>query len=92
MTRAMIPHGDRRDGAESGRIEGEITLLGPLNDDIVSVFVLGQDIGHRPRRILRSQAVEDIAKRALILELTLKGSDLARRYGAGITDRNFSQE
>lgn len=88
----MIPHGDRRDGAQSGCVEDEIPVSGPLHDDIVRVFVLGEDVGDGARRILAAQPREHVAERALILQGSPKGGDLSSSDGAGTTDGDFSHD
>jgi hypothetical protein len=41
--RAMVPHGDRIDGAESGRVE-DVEAVCFLDDDVVREFVLHDDL------------------------------------------------
>ena len=72
MIRAMIPHGDRRDRAESGCIEDEVALIRPLDDDVMRVLVLGQDVRDRSRGLLSTEPGEHVAERSLILQLTLE--------------------
>lgn len=42
--RLMVPHGDRRDRSQSGRIEAEIDRRVGKND-IVSILILRDDLG-----------------------------------------------
>ena len=91
MIRAMIPHGDRRDGAQSGCIENQEPLVRPLDDDIVSVLVLCENVRHGARRLLGPQPGEDVAERALFLQLGLQCGDLAGSDTARTTNRNLSQ-
>lgn len=91
MGRAVIPHGDRRDGAESGCVEDEKASIRPLNENIVRVLVLGEDLGNRARRRLSAHPLEDIAERALLRELDLKVSKLRGVNVAGGGYGNLSQ-
>lgn len=92
VVRATIPHGDRRDGAKSRRIEYQVALIRPLDNDIVRVLVLGQDVGHRAGWLLRAQPCENIPEGALIFQLNLKGVDFAGCDRTSTTYGNFSQE
>ena len=55
----VIPHGDRRDGAESRGVEDEYESLRPRNDDVVRVLVLRDDVCHRARRLLNVKPSEN---------------------------------
>ena len=43
-SRAVIPHGDRRDGAESGDVECQEVAAGKGQQHVVCVFVLRDDL------------------------------------------------
>ena len=46
--RAMVPHGDRVDAAESGGVEHERERVRRGDDHVVRVFVLHDDLGDVP--------------------------------------------
>ena len=82
--RLMIPHGDRRDGAESCGVEGEEVRSVERDHDVVRVLVLGDDLGDGERRRLRSRPAEHTRQRVLVCELRLgarqhRGCDLSNR-------------
>jgi hypothetical protein len=54
----MIPHGDRRDAAESCRVEDECQAFGPWDDDVMRVFVLRDDLADCPRWLLGAEPIE----------------------------------
>ena len=74
----MIPHGDRRDGAESGRIEDEIAISSPCNDYVMRVLVLGENLDYVPVRLLTTKPVEDIAESPLFAKLGLESRNFRR--------------
>jgi len=90
VCRPMIPDGDRRDGAESRGVEGEVSAVGPLDDDVVRVFVLRQDVGHRTRRMLRAQPGHHVVERALLSQLVLEVRELVRSNCARAGDWDVS--
>jgi hypothetical protein len=78
--RLMIPHGDRRDGAESGGIEAEIDRAVRKND-VVRVFVLRHDLGHLDSRRLAGAPRKYIGECVAVLEGLLDLADALRRDG-----------
>ena len=73
----VIPHGDRRDRAQSRRIEDEGQSFTPWDDDVMGVFVLGDDLADCARRILRSKPLEDGAQRAKAAQGDTKTAEIA---------------
>jgi hypothetical protein len=45
----MIPHGDRRDRAESGRAEHQGSPISPRNDRVMREFVLNNHVSYHGR-------------------------------------------
>jgi len=64
----MGPDGDRRHGAQSGRIEDEKHVLVIPNHDIMRVLVLRNDLGDRAGRLLAPSPRQDITQRALLTQ------------------------
>ena len=64
----VIPHGDRRDGAESRRVEDEKVTAIEWQDHIVCVLVLGDDLDDRPRRLLLTGPLKDRRERVSCAE------------------------
>jgi hypothetical protein len=50
--RLMIPHGDRRDGAQSCGVEHDKVAAIERQDDVMSVLVLRDDLAHLPDGLL----------------------------------------
>jgi hypothetical protein len=48
----VIPHGDRRDGAQSCGVEHDKVAAIVLQDDVMSVLVLRDDLAHLPDGLL----------------------------------------
>ena len=89
--RAMPPHGDRRDRAESGCIEAQ--KRGPeRDDDVVRVFVLSDDFGDLNARRLRSSPAQQVAECAVIAERLLNLSDQTCVGCIDWVDRNRPHE
>lgn len=57
----MIPHGDRRDGAESRGVEDD-EVVTEREYDVVCVFVLGDNLEDLERRCGAARPGEDIAE------------------------------
>jgi hypothetical protein len=87
---AMLPHGDRRDGAESGCIEDEVPLRGPRDEDVMCVFVLRKDLGNGADGLLLTEPLKDVPERALLSKFRLKTRDVFLRSAVGLSDWNFS--
>jgi hypothetical protein len=63
----MIPHGDRRDFALSGRLQNQcqfITLGPPRRDHVVSVFVQRDCFGQQNRRASGAPPQDELLQRA----------------------------
>jgi hypothetical protein len=61
----MIPDGDRRHCAESSAVVNEPMAARMLNDDVVSVFVLNDDITDHLQWLLQQAPTHDIFERFL---------------------------
>ena len=59
----MIPHGDRRDGAQSRRVEHEEVALIKCQDHVVRVLILCDDLADLPSGILLARPRQDVGKR-----------------------------
>jgi hypothetical protein len=82
--RFVIPHGDRRDRADSRGVENEHETLTPRHDDVVSVFVLRNDLANGAGRLLDAHPIEHGAECAEIAQSDTK----ARQVAVGnVTDR-----
>ena len=90
MRRSVVPHGDRRDGAESCRVEDQKPFSGPLNNYVVGVLVLSQDLGDVARRRLSPKPIEYVPKRELCAELVAKPIQFSRSRFRGSSDWNVS--
>jgi len=63
---AMIPHGDRRNGAVSGGAENEEQSIFFRGDDVVRVFVLGNCFQQQNRRLLPAAPRNELLQRSNI--------------------------
>jgi hypothetical protein len=59
----VIPHGDRRDGAQSGRVEHEKMSTIERQHHVVRVLVLRDDLSDLPRRLLLACPLKDVGER-----------------------------
>ena len=75
--RAVLPHGDRRDRAESSCIEAE-EGGSEWDHHIVRVFVLSDDFGDLDARRLGTGPAKQVSKRVLSAERLLNLSDEIR--------------
>lgn len=74
--RAMVPHGDRSDAAQSSRVKGEVELA-RMRDDIVRVLVLHDDVDDR------QPAVEHVLERLELRDPRERRHALRRDVTAG---------
>lgn len=58
----MIPHGDRRDGAESRGIEDEKVTTIEAQNDVVRVFILRHDLADRSLRSLLARPLQHVGE------------------------------
>ncbi len=80
----MVPHGDRRDGSQSGSVKDEEAIRRPRHNDVVSVLVLRQNLSDAARWILTPKPVKDIPERPFGTQLISE----PRRFG--LWDRGIS--
>ena len=65
----MIPHGDRRDGAESGGVEDQVMAAVPRDNDVMSVLILRHDLGDMTGRRRAAGPAKDVGEREKWREL-----------------------
>ena len=61
----MIPDGDRRHHAQSGRVVDQPKSAGISDQDVMAEFVLSHHAGGRKRRVVRRQPVDGMLDRAV---------------------------
>ena len=77
LCRLVIPHGDRRDRTDSRRVEDEHEALGPRDNHVVRVFVLGDDVADDAGRLLNAKPLEHGSERAQATEREAEATQLA---------------
>ena len=87
---AVVPHGDRFEGAQSGRVEDEGTPAAPGEDDVVGIFVLHHDLLERERRPRRERPAQQLLQGHERGELTRQRVELVGRERGAIVDANTS--
>ena len=60
--RLLGPDGDRRQGTQSSRVEGKMSSVRQLHDDIVTVFVHGDNIVYNHRGIEVASPLEHLGQ------------------------------
>jgi hypothetical protein len=61
--RAMVPHGDRGDAAESGGVEDEVREVRAAEDHVVREFVLHDDVEKLPGGAAAEAEAQDVLER-----------------------------
>jgi hypothetical protein len=80
----MIPHGDRRDRAESGGVEDEVMATVQREHDVMSVLILRHDLRDRSWRSRAAGPPKDVGQGKKTREL---GGQLAEELRWDATDR-----
>jgi hypothetical protein len=86
-TRKMIPHGDRRERAESGRAEHQSAPVSPRHDRVVRELVLNDHVsdhgGVHPGRLLPTPP-QDVGQRFQVGKLRLHFREICRSKAGSV--------
>ena len=86
-TRKMIPHGDRRDRAESGRAEHQGSPTSPRNDRVMREFVLNNHVSYYGRVKsggLMPTPPQDVRQRFQLTNLSLERREVCGIKGGSV--------
>jgi hypothetical protein len=84
--RAVVPHGDRRDFALSGRLQNQCQPVPPRRNHVVSVFVERDCFGQQHRRAPGAPPEDELLQRAEARQFAFERSQNFDREVSSIDD------